>query len=93
MEAEMEKTQMVESLHRGICEVVFTKADGTERTMKCTRSQSHAPISVPASNLLTEDGSVGPDVIPVWDVEAGQWRSFNAKSVKSFRSVGSLLNG
>lgn len=86
----LDKTQIVESLHQGICEVVFTKTDGTERTMRCTRSKSHAPIV--ETRLLNEDGSA-PDLIPVWDLDANHWRSFHASTVKSFRRVGTLLNG
>ena len=87
----LEKTQIVESLHQGVCEVVFTKADGSERILRCTRSTSIAPIANPKT-LLTEDGS-GPDVIPVWDMDAAQWRSFNVNTIKSFRKVGTTLNG
>jgi hypothetical protein len=87
----MEKTQIVESLHQGVCEVVFTKADGTERTLRCTRSASIAPITN-TKTLLNEEGG-GPDVIPVWDMDSAQWRSFNMNTIKSFRKVGTTLNG
>ena len=87
----MDKTQIVESLHQGVCEVVFTKIDGTERTIRCTRSNSFAPIAN-IKTLLNEEGG-GPDVIPVWDLDAGQWRSFNVNNIKSFRKVGTTLNG
>jgi hypothetical protein len=84
----MEKTQIVESLHQGVCEVVFTKADGTERILKCTL-QNLAPTG---QRMLSENPA-DRDVIPVWDVESLSWKSFNVNSVKSFRKVGSLLNG
>ena len=88
----MERTQIVESLHQGICEVTFTKADGTERTMKCTLAKSILPPD--NRQVLTEtEGRGNPNVVAVWDTEAGGWRSFTIDSVKSFRKVGSLLNG
>lgn len=86
----MERTQIVEALHRGICTVVFTKTDGTERTMKCTLSRSY----LPEQQMLTEDQPIetNPNIVKVWDTEAGGWRSFAIDRVQSFRG-GSLLNG
>lgn len=92
----MEKTQIVEALHQGICTVVFTKADGQERTMKCTLSRSHLPIiaALDPGRLLTEDQpkETNPNIVKVWDTEAGGWRSFSIDRVQSFRGS-SLLNG
>lgn len=86
----MERTQIVEALHQGICEVTFTKADGTERVMKCTLSKSY----LPERQMLTETETKGnPNLVAVWDTEAGGWRSFAIDRVKSFSKVGSLLNG
>jgi len=84
----MEKTQIVESLHQGVCEVTFTKADGTERTMKCTLQN----LPTQGKQMLNENPA-DRNVIPVWDVESLSWKSFNVNSVKSFRRVSSLLNG
>jgi len=84
----MEKTHIVEALHQGVCEVTFTKADGTERVMKCTLSN----LPNHGKQLLSENPA-DRDVIPVWDVESLGWKSFNVNSVKSFRKLGSLLNG
>ena len=87
----MEKTQIVESLHQGICEVVFTKADGSERVMKCTLSKSYLPPNTRA--ILTEDATRNPNIVNVWDTEANSWKSFALDCVKSFNKVGSVLNG
>jgi hypothetical protein len=86
----MERTQIVESLHQGICEVTFTKADGTERVMKCTLSKSILP---PDNRQVLTETEGNPNVVAVWDTEANGWRSFAVDRVKSFRKVGSLLNG
>ena len=87
----LDRTQIVESLHSGICEVAFTKADGTERVMKCTLSKSYLPPDT--RQVLTEDGPRNPNIVNVWDTEANGWRSFAIDRVKSFNRVGSLLNG
>lgn len=85
------RTQLVESLHRGICEVVFVKSDGSERNMKCTLS----PQILPANDkeFLRESGSSHPTNVPVWDVESNSWKSFNIESVRSFRPSSITLNG
>ena len=43
---------IVEELHKGVCTVVFTKTDGTDRTMKCTLNPTYAP-SMP--EFINED--------------------------------------
>ena len=59
--------------------VTFTKKDGTERTMLCTRNM----------NLIPEEqhpkGTGKPKsqwIITVFDLEKGEWRSFNESSVR-----------
>jgi len=59
----MERTQIVESLHQGICEVTFTKADGTERVMKCTLSKSILP---PDNRQVLTETEGNPNVVAVW---------------------------
>ena len=87
----LDRTQIVESLHGGICEVAFTKADGTERVMKCTLSKSYLPPDT--RQVLTEEATRNPNLVNVWDTEANSWRSFAIDRVKSFNKVGSVLNG
>lgn len=87
----LDRTQIVESLHHGICEVSFTKADGSERVMKCTLSKSYLPPDT--RQVLTEEGTRNPNIVNVWDTEANGWRSFAIDRVKSFNKVGSVLNG
>ena len=85
------RTQLVESLHRGICEVVLQNHDGTESILKCTLSANL--LQKYDSQLLRESGSSHPASVPVWDVQLGGWRSFNMESVRSFRPSSMTLNG
>lgn len=60
--------------------VVFTKTDGTERTMKCTLDPSILPkqeIKEGATPKKQNDS-----VLAVYDIEVQGWRSFRLKSVK-----------
>ena len=82
-----------EMLHSGVVTVIFTKKDGTERTMKCTlNSELLPPSNKPfvEVNESTETKTVRAtpiDSLAVFDVEAKSWRSFRYDSVKSF-SIG-----
>ena len=63
--------------------VIFTKKDGTERTMLCTTS----PKLVPPVEEKTEkrERKSNEDVMPVYDLEAKAWKSFRWDSVKTVR--------
>jgi hypothetical protein len=74
--------QEVFNLHKKVT-VVFTKKDGTERTMHCTTR------AIPEEFLPTEEpeapGKPTPDhLFKVFDLEAKGWRSFTIANVISF---------
>lgn len=76
----MEKASLMEALGKGVVTVTFTKKDGTERTMRCTRATSYIPIEhAPKSDTSKEEVT---DNIRVFDVENQGWRSFNFSSLK-----------
>lgn len=84
-------------LRKSVVEVVFTKKDGTERTMKATLKAEYLPVIQPKSEVLgvtTEEASSprprakSADSIAVWDVEANGWRSFRWDSIKSTHILG-----
>lgn len=63
--------------------VVFTKADGTDRTMVCTLSEAEgAKYSVTES---TNKRKPNEDVCVVWDCEVGGWRSFRWDRIKGVK--------
>ena len=72
---------MLEQLKLHICEVVFVKANGQERTMLCTLAKE-----ILGKNEGTPSVSV-EDQITVWDIEAEAWRSFKPSKVISFRAL------
>lgn len=81
----MNKHELKEILNNGVVTVVFTKADGTERTMKCTLLPEYMPATIQQpQQLLTENVRVeNPNTLSVWDIESNGWRSFRLDSVKS----------
>ena len=87
MELQITKTELVEKLQTEVVNVTFTKADGTDRTMLCTKMISKIPQEFhPKTDKvvkLDESGNVvESDLITVWDVEKTGWRSFNFNKVK-----------
>jgi len=73
------RENLVDCLRSNDMEIVFTKKDGTTRTMICTL----------ADDIIPEVESSGcnykPDQIRVFDLEKQEWRSFLFDSIKSTR--------
>ena len=68
--------------------VTFTKKDGTERKMLCTRNMN----SIPQDKQPKGGGKAKADhIIVAFDLEKGEWRSFSEESVKSVQR-GSMLH-
>ena len=58
--------------------VTFTKKDGTNRVMKCTKQQDLIPSDKqPKGTGSTPTG----DAVAVFDLEAQDWRSFNTSNI------------
>jgi hypothetical protein len=61
--------------------VTFTKKDGTDRKMLCTRNFSVIP-----EDKHPKGGSTQPatktDAVQVFDLEINEWRSFNTSNIK-----------
>lgn len=81
----MNKHELKQVLSNGVATVVFTKVDGTERTMKCTLLPEYMPSEVAqGQQLLTENAKPeNPNTISVWDIESNGWRSFRLDSIKT----------
>lgn len=76
-------SDILDELRRGVCRVVFTKKDGTERTMNCTLMKDSIPEDkVPTGGIK----QLSEDVFRVFDVDINEWRSFRKDSVISFES-------
>lgn len=81
----MNRHELKEVLQNGVVTVVFTKVDGTERSMKCTLLPEYMPENVAqGQQLLTENTKVeNPNTLSVWDIDNGGWRSFRVDSIKN----------
>jgi len=63
-----EKEDIQALLRQGICEVVFTKKDGSERQMNCTLDQTFLPL-VDQESTGTATGE-HEGLVTVWDTDA-----------------------
>lgn len=77
-----EKDEIKQKLRAGNCTVVFTKADGTERSMLCTLKEDSIPVESRPKH--TEAGKRSEDAVAVWDIEKQAWRSFRYDAIKQF---------
>lgn len=66
-------------LAAGPCKVVFIKADGTQRTMICSREESAIEEAGGAGQ-----GNSSPKVMTVVDLAINEWRCFKPETVISF---------
>ena len=69
-------------LKYGPVTVTFTKKDGSERIMKCTTNPTYIMFKEPASVESKREKKINEDVMPVYDIEAGHWKSFRWDSIK-----------
>lgn len=78
--ANFDREWLLEVLRTGKITVKFTKKDGSERKMLCTLSENEIPSEKSPKNT---GKAKNDDVIPVFDVEKQEWRSFRIDSVVS----------
>ena len=68
--------------------VTFTKKDGTERVMLCTRNMAAIPED---KHPKGEGKTKAAHLIVAFDLDKGEWRSFGEESLKSVQR-GSMLH-
>ena len=77
------REDMLSVLRENICVFNFVKSDGTNRTMLCTLISDYLPERpvLEENSAPAKPRKRNPDNIVVWDVDIGDWRSFNIRSV------------
>ena len=74
---------LLEELRKNVMAVYFTKVNGEKREMRCTLMPEILP-----PNYVTEQSEEkefhgkNPEVLAVWDVMKGGWRSFRIDSIE-----------
>ena len=78
--AKFNRDEVVETLKNGVHTIVFTKRDGSERTMKATLLKETVEPLLKGNDKRSV---VYDDIIPVVDTELNERRSFDIASLKS----------
>lgn len=79
-------------LSSGILHVTFTKADGTQRVMKCTRDPRLLPpleYAEPASGIRKKKSGL----LSVWDIDKAAWRTLTYDRIRTIECETELKPG
>lgn len=83
----IDRSDILSSLHEGVCEVTFEKTNGELRIMSCTLRQDMIPFVPQEEGEKKRTKTPNEEVQPVYDVKAPGWRSFRWDSVKEFKKL------
>ena len=71
----MKRDTLIKNLQKKAMRITFTKVNGDERIMDCTLLEHLVPETNPDNRKENET------VLPVWDINKAEWRSFRLDSV------------
>lgn len=71
----MKRDTLIKNLQKQVMKVTFTKVNGDERVMDCTLQEHMVPPTSPENRKENEE------VLPVFDINKGEWRSFRMDSI------------
>ena len=77
----MKRDILIKNLQKQAMRITFTKVNGDERIMDCTL-QEHI---LPATKYT--DRKQNEEVLPVFDINKGEWRSFRLDSVTNIEAL------
>lgn len=81
--ATYDRNVLLEELRKNVVAVYFTKVNGEKREMRCTLMPSLLPESYINEQAEEKDfHDKNQDVLAVWDVMKGGWRSFRIDSIE-----------
>ena len=86
---------IMSQLQEGECELFFRKKNGSIRHMICTLNANYVPLFYKPKVMLAgsapqPESPTGGAVVPVWDTEKMDWRSFRINSVLFFKKKDSF---
>ena len=71
----MKRETLIKNLQKKAMRITFTKVNGEERIMDCTLQEHMIPQTEESNRKKNEE------VLPVFDINKGEWRSFRLVSV------------
>ena len=83
----IDRNILLEILSKGKCNVTFVKLDNSTRKMLCTLNSDLLPGKYTKYPEKISRSAEDPDLLPVWDVERGDWRSFRISNTLSVETI------
>ena len=83
----MKRDTLIKNLQKKAMRVTFTKVNGEERVMDCTLQENLVPETNPDNRKENEE------VLPVFDINKGEWRSFRMDSITNVEALEYQDNG
>ena len=71
----MKRDTLIKNLQKKSMRITFTKVNGEERVMDCTLQENIVPPTKYTDRKRNEE------VLPVFDINKGEWRSFRIESI------------
>lgn len=78
---------LLDSLRTNIMVVTFRKVNGDIRDLICTLQPEYWPVATESAAATTRSRVANDEVICVWDLADGAWKSFRVDSVINFKIV------
>lgn len=88
----VDRASFISDLRQNIIEVRFMKVNGQVRIMKATLQASWLPADVRTRDQITEAANREQrnDLVTLWDIDAGDWRSIKLDTVISLQLMPSF---
>jgi hypothetical protein len=71
----MKRDILIKNLQKKAMRITFTKVNGEERVMDCSLQEHMLPETNESNRKQNEE------VLPVFDINKGEWRSFRMDSI------------
>ena len=77
----MKRDILIKNLQKKVMKITFTKVNGEERIMDCTLQEHMIPPTDVNNRKENEE------VLPVFDINKGEWRSFRLDSITNIEAL------
>ena len=77
----MKRETLIKNLQKKAMRITFTKVNGEERIMDCTLQEHMIPLTDEKNRKENEE------VLPVFDINKGEWRSIRLDSITNIESL------
>jgi|TARA_B100001971_G_scaffold196045_1_gene203461 predicted DNA-binding protein (MmcQ/YjbR family) len=77
----MKRTALIKNLQKRAMRITFTKVNGEERIMDCSLQEHIVPETSESNRKQNKE------ILPVFDINKGEWRSFRLDSVTNIEAL------